>query len=140
MIEDDLKEVAKEYGNMKPINHAWLDEQEQRSQMAAAVALPADQYMALLALARNGLRPKLAAQDDWRDMESAPNEEWVIIATDGGWVGQACREWYGPNGLGEPQDGELRWFWAGSNNLQPIHEKHKPIKWSPMPKHPVQQP
>lgn len=41
-----------------PINHDWLDTAEQRAQMAESVTLPIDQFLALIAVARNGLRPK----------------------------------------------------------------------------------
>jgi hypothetical protein len=40
------------------VNHEWLDTAEQRAQMAASVTLPIDQFLALIAVARNGLRPK----------------------------------------------------------------------------------
>lgn len=43
-----------------PINHEWLDTAEQRAQMAESVTLPIDQFLALIAVARNGLRPKQA--------------------------------------------------------------------------------
>jgi hypothetical protein len=46
---------------MTIINHEWLDTAEQRAQMAANVTLPIDQFLALIAVARNGLRPRLAA-------------------------------------------------------------------------------
>lgn len=58
-MTDDLKAAAAKFGNAEPVNHDWLDREEQRAQMAAAVSLPADQFLALIAVARNGLRPKL---------------------------------------------------------------------------------
>lgn len=41
-----------------PINREWLDVHEQRAQMAESVTLPIGQFLALIAVARNGLRPK----------------------------------------------------------------------------------
>jgi hypothetical protein len=55
-----LEQASKDSGHRVPINHDWLDEQELRAEGAAAVSLPGDQFLDLLAVARNGLRLKLA--------------------------------------------------------------------------------
>ena len=46
------------------ITKDWLDTQEQRAQMAAEVRMPGDDFLALIAAARNGLTPKDAT--DWK--------------------------------------------------------------------------
>jgi hypothetical protein len=56
----ELEQACKDVGHRVPINHDWLDEQELRAEGAAAVSLPGDQFLDLLAVARNGLRPKVA--------------------------------------------------------------------------------
>ena len=132
----DLRDAVANFGNSEPVNHDWLDREEQRAQMAAAVALPADQFLALIAAARNGLRPKaVGTGTEWLNVKDAPKEEWVILATTGGWVGQATLEYWGPNGFGEPEGAELKWFWHGSK--EPIHDNHIPLGWQPMPAPPV---
>jgi len=56
----DLEQPKNEHGERMPINHDWLDEQELRAEGATEVSLPGDQFLDLLAVARNGLRPKAA--------------------------------------------------------------------------------
>jgi hypothetical protein len=53
-----LEQANKETGHRVPIDHDWPDEQELRAEGAAAVCLTSDQFLDLLAVARNGLRPK----------------------------------------------------------------------------------
>jgi hypothetical protein len=55
----ELEQASKESRHRVPINHDWLDEQELRAEGAAAVSLPGDQFLDLLAVARNGLRPNV---------------------------------------------------------------------------------
>ncbi len=45
-------------GGHHPINHEWLDDQELRADGITEVTLQSDQFLDLLAVARNGLRPK----------------------------------------------------------------------------------
>lgn len=58
----DLKAAAAKFGNPEVINNDWLDREEARADGAAAVSIPGDQYLMLLAMARNGLRPRLATE------------------------------------------------------------------------------
>ena len=46
------------YGGRHPINHEWLDDQELRVDGVTEVTLRSDEFLDLLAVARNGLRPK----------------------------------------------------------------------------------
>jgi hypothetical protein len=55
-----LEQATKDFGHRVPISHDWLDEQELLAEGAAAVCLSGDQFLDLLAVARNGLRPKAA--------------------------------------------------------------------------------
>jgi hypothetical protein len=57
--QSDLEAASERYGNPEPITDAWIDEEEARAAEASAVSLPGDQFMKLLAVARNGLRPKV---------------------------------------------------------------------------------
>jgi hypothetical protein len=52
-------EAAGQYGNPQPVNGEWFDQEEARAEGAAAVCLPGDQFLKLLAVARNGLRPRV---------------------------------------------------------------------------------
>jgi hypothetical protein len=45
-------------GGRYPISHEWLDEQELLVDGVAEVTLQSDQFLDLLTVARNGLRPK----------------------------------------------------------------------------------
>jgi hypothetical protein len=54
LAESELEQAAGQYGS------EWLDQEEARAAGAAAVCLPGDQLLELLAIARNGLRPKVA--------------------------------------------------------------------------------
>ena len=56
----ELEQAAGQYGNPQPVNGEWLDQEEARAEGAAAVCLPGDQFLELLAVARNGLRPRVA--------------------------------------------------------------------------------
>lgn len=67
-----------------------------------------------------------ARPSPWLDLDSAPEDEWVLLATTGGWVGEALmlRSW---------ETGEQRWQWSTGNRL---NSKLTPLKWMPMPEHP----
>lgn len=55
-------------------------------------------------------------------LRDAPEDEWVILATTGGWVGQAI--W--------AEDATYpRWRWADSGLY--IHPDLTPLGWMPMP-------
>ena len=62
----------------------------------------------------------------WHPIKEAPIDEWVILATWGGHVGEAI--------YGEDEE-KPQWRWAhGLNNF--VHEKLTPLKWMPLPTHP----
>lgn len=52
------RELGQSSDGRYPINHEWLDDQELRADGVAEVTLQSDQFLELLAVARNGLRPK----------------------------------------------------------------------------------
>jgi hypothetical protein len=55
---NESKQSRDRYSGRHPINHEWLDEQELLADGVTEVTLQSDQFLDLLAVARNGLRPK----------------------------------------------------------------------------------
>lgn len=49
---------------MEKLNHERLDEMEERAVMAERVSLPVEDFLALVAAARNGLRPQLVREGE----------------------------------------------------------------------------
>ena len=86
----DLKDAASKYGNPEPVNHKWLDREEQRAQTAAAVQLPADQFLALIAVARNGLRPKQSVDPVAELTRQAGERPCDCIGELGGYYMETC--------------------------------------------------
>lgn len=68
-------------------------------------------------------RWKSASSAGWRPIDSAPEDEHVILATSGGHVGEALM-------LHDEDTGQQKWTWA----LGPVHPAHIPLGWKPMPK------
>lgn len=60
------------------------------------------------------------ASSGWRPLNTATEDEWILVATTGGWVGEAM-----------VLDGE--WRWAGGHAF---HPDIVPLKWMPLPEHP----
>lgn len=63
--------------------------------------------------------------DEWMSLDSAPEDESVLIATDGGWVGEATFLW------GEAFFGDYlvqNWSWASGFAV-----KHEVLAWMPLP-------
>lgn len=60
--------------------------------------------------------------DGWQTMETAPRDENVLLATSGGWVGEARFELM--------HDQTWDWIWASGAI---VHENHKPLGWRPLP-------
>lgn len=58
----------------------------------------------------------------WRPIHSAPEDTHVILATSGGFVGEALM-------LRDEDTGQKKWTWA----LGPVHANHVPLGWMPMP-------
>lgn len=75
-----------------------------------------------------GLRDwtKLQARPSpWFDLSDAPEDEWVLLATSGGWVGEALM-------LRSEDTGEQRWQWVSGR----LNSQITPLKWMPLPEHP----
>lgn len=60
--------------------------------------------------------------DGWQTMETAPRDENVLLATSGGWVGEARFELM--------HDQTWDWIWASGSI---VHEQHKKLGWRPLP-------
>jgi hypothetical protein len=63
--------------------------------------------------------------DGWMSLESAPEDTAVLIATDGGWVGEATYLW------AEAFEGDYliqNWTWAGGNTV-----RHEVYAWQELP-------
>lgn len=58
----------------------------------------------------------------WRSIDTAPEDEHIILATSGGFVGEALM-------LIDEDTGRQKWTWA----LGPVHEKHVLYGWMPLP-------
>jgi hypothetical protein len=71
-----------------------------------------------------------AEEHAWRPIESAPEDENVLVATEGGHVD--CAFW--------TDDGDgPKWWWLVSANeyaKHPLHPNLIPTHWMPLPKHP----
>jgi hypothetical protein len=70
------------------------------------------------ALAKIGLR----AESGWQPIETAPEDEHVILCTTGGHVGEALM-------LRDEDTGKQKWTWA----LGPVSQFHIPLGWMPLP-------
>lgn len=57
----------------------------------------------------------------WRSIDTAPEDEHVILATSGGHTGEALM-------LIDEDTGQRQWVWAHG----PVHQKHEPWGWMPM--------
>ncbi|WP_089177181.1 hypothetical protein [Bosea sp. AS-1] len=64
--------------------------------------------------------PASGVDAGWQTIDSAPEDEWLLVATTGGWVGEAM-----------VLDGV--WKWASGNVF---HSDIVPLKWMPLPEHP----
>lgn len=67
-----------------------------------------------------------ARPSPWLHLESAPEDQWVLLATTGGWVGEALM-------LRSEETGKQLWQWSSGKR---INEKLAPLKWMPLPEHP----
>lgn len=74
-------------------------------------------------------RKDLAEESAWRSVESAPEDEHILIATSGGHVGTAF--WT------DEGDGKV-WAWGHpqKDHGQYVHQNLTPIGWMPLPKPP----
>ena len=61
--------------------------------------------------------------EDWQPIETAPEDELVLLATSGDWVDTATC-------LVDESTGERRWFWQVD---RPIHPNLKPFGWQRLP-------
>jgi hypothetical protein len=60
------------------------------------------------------------AATGWQPLSTVPEDEWLLVATTGGWVGEAM-----------VLDGV--WKWASGNVF---HSDIVPLEWMPLPEHP----
>lgn len=58
----------------------------------------------------------------WRSIDTAPEDQHVILGTSGGHVGEAIM-------LIDEDTGQQKWAWA----LGPLHPNHIPYGWQPLP-------
>lgn len=58
----------------------------------------------------------------WRSIDTAPEDEHIILCTSGGHVGEALM-------LIDEDTGRQKWTWA----LGPVHHHHTPFGWMPLP-------
>ena len=58
----------------------------------------------------------------WHSIDTAPEDQHVILATTGGFVGEAIM-------LLDETTGKQKWAWA----LGPVHPNHVPLGWQHMP-------
>jgi hypothetical protein len=81
-------------------------------------------------IARGGLDSIPDSSTVWRPIETAPEDENVLVATTGGWVDTAF--W--------TDDGDgPKWWWllsASAYARHPLHPDLVPTHWMPLPKHP----
>lgn len=73
-----------------------------------------------------------AEEHAWRPIETAPEDENILVATVGGHVDTAF--WTDDDGEGR------KWWWLESANKyapHPIHPDLVPTHWMPLPKHPA---
>ena len=61
-------------------------------------------------------------QCGWLPVDTAPEDQHVILMTTGGHVGEALM-------LRDEDTGQQKWTWA----LGPVHPNHTPLGWQPMP-------
>lgn len=66
--------------------------------------------------------PVAASAVEWRPIHTAPEDTHVILATRGGFVGEALM-------IRDEDTGRQKWTWA----LGPVHPNHVPLGWMPMP-------
>lgn len=98
--------------------HAWWDGRPgQRHGAKDALDMIVAQTSALLA--RHAAPAK---EEGWRSIDTAPEDEHIILATSGGHVGEAIM-------LIDEDTGKQKWAWA----LGPVHANHEPYGWQPMP-------
>ncbi|ALN73568.1 hypothetical protein [Aureimonas sp. AU20] len=73
--------------------------------------------------AKSGEAEAAANYDGWKSIDTAPEDEHVLLSTTGGHVGEALM-------LIDEDTGQQKWTWAGG----PVSKFHQPLGWMPMPK------
>ena len=92
------------------VNAAWSKGKDLRM-----TGLPTDFRQVLEAAVR-------VHQSGWLPVDTAPEDQHVILMTTGGHVGEALM-------LRDEDTGQQKWTWA----LGPVHPNHTPLGWQPMP-------
>lgn len=92
------------------VNAAWSKGKDLRM-----TGLPTDFRQVLEAAVR-------VHQSGWLPVDTAPEDQHVILMTTGGHVGEALM-------LRDEDTGQQKWTWA----LGPVHANHTPLGWQPMP-------
>ena len=68
------------------------------------------------------IQPLSLPGTSWRSIDTAPEDQHVILCTSGGHVGEAIM-------LIDEDTGQQKWAWA----LGPLHPNHIPYGWQPLP-------
>ena len=63
----------------------------------------------------------------WQPIGTQPDDQWVLLATTSGWVGEAV--------YGEDEENP-QWRWKSDKPGLYVHENHKPLGWQSLPKSP----
>lgn len=119
LCDEEAKEMKRQGDGCKDGRHEW---------MAQGVEALADTLRGISSATGRPADPILAA--GWLPIESAPEDENVLVATQGGFVDTAF--WT------DEGDGP-KWWWLVSANehaKHPLHPNLTPTHWMPLPKHP----
>ena len=65
----------------------------------------------------------MSDRDEWQPISTAPEDDWCLMATSDGTVGEAM--W-----LADEETGAQVWYWAG---FVAVHASHTPTHWRPLP-------
>lgn len=105
---------------------AYLDEPNGNAAMHVAFEAAIRAYLSALpapsAVAGDGLAEPSSDWSGWRSIDTAPEDERVILATAGNWVGEAIM-------LRNEDTGEQEWNWVDTGKPT----RHSLYGWQPLP-------